>query len=73
MIKAVAEAGLGVGAIIALVIVVIYQMKLMSKMTDNIKENTMATREMTETMRSFREVDRQMIQAVEYCKTKNHA
>ena len=70
-----ADGGLGFGALVALMIVVLYQLKVMQKMSQSIDQqgkalegNTLATREMTEMLRSFRETDREMVRAVESCK-----
>ena len=40
IIKIISEAGIGIGSMIALVVVIIYQLKIMSKFADNIKENS---------------------------------
>ena len=71
LIKILSDAGLGLGALIALVIVVIYQLKYMEKMGKSIEENTLATKELTSAVKDFRETDREVIKAVEYCKSKN--
>lgn len=54
LLKTIVDAGLGFGALIALVFVVINQMRLLTKMSDTITENTLATRELTEMVRQSR-------------------
>lgn len=70
ILKILSDAGLGLGALIALVIVVIYQLKYMEKMGKSIEENTSATKELTTAVREFRETDKDVIKAVEYCKSR---
>ncbi|MFZ6014830.1 MAG: hypothetical protein ACOYUZ_00525 [Patescibacteria group bacterium] len=84
IIKALADAGLGLGSLMIMAGLFVYQLKTnreiqkdhkeaYNALGSQIKENTDATREMTQTMREYRETDRKMIQAVEYCKTKNQS
>lgn len=56
LIRIISEAGMGIGSIIALVIVVIYQMKLMSKMTDHLGELSENVQENTSTLKSLKRV-----------------
>jgi hypothetical protein len=77
LVKMIGEYGLGAGALIALVIVVVLLIRLMNKMTDNqsaisdnVKENTLATREMMETIRAFRETDKEVVRTMAGCQLK---
>jgi hypothetical protein len=51
IIKIMSEAGMGIATIIALVVVVIYQLKIMAKMAENIKENTAVLRELKQVVK----------------------
>lgn len=77
-IKLIGDYGLGAGALIALVIVVVTQVRQNGRMSDtlqatieNIKENTAVTKELAEIVRGFRDNDRKMVEAVEYCRNQN--
>jgi hypothetical protein len=69
IIKELGNLTLGMGALVALVVVIYYQMRLMEKMNTVIKENTEATVKLTDKIGYAMEVDKQVIQAVDYCKT----
>ena len=80
--KIITDAGLGLGAVLALAVVVISQLKYMaksneqnaaviSKMSENLNQNTQATKELTEVVRGFKETDRDVIKSIEWCKAKS--
>lgn len=82
IINAISEAGMGLGSLIIMAVLFAYQLKTnreiqkdhkeaYSALGGQIKENTDATKEMTSTLKEYRETDRKMIQAVEYCRGKN--
>ncbi len=84
IINALADAGGALGSLIIMAVLFVYQLKTNREIQKDhkeaytalggqIKENTDATREMTVTLREYRETDRKMVQAVEYCKTKNQS
>ena len=81
--KILTDAGLGLGAVLALAVVVVYQLRYMaesnkqnasviSKMSENLSQNTLATKELTEVVRGFKETDRDVIKSIEWCKAKSN-
>lgn len=83
IIKALADAGGALGSLVIMAFLFVYQLKTnreiqkdhkeaYNALGSQIKENTDATKEMTTTMKEYRETDRQMIKAVEFCKTKQN-
>ena len=75
IIKQIANAGMGLGSLLVLAILFIYQLKTNGKMFDkfgaNIDKNTEATNEMTKTLVSINETNRQMVDATARCNTIN--
>ena len=75
IIKQIANAGMGLGSLLVLAILFIYQLKTNGKMFDkfgeNIDKNTEATNEMTKTLVSINETNRQMVDATARCKAIN--
>lgn len=73
-IKAISEAGMGLGSLIIMAILFVYQLKTNSKMFDkfgeNIDKNTAATNEMTKTLITMNETHKNMIETASYCKAK---
>jgi len=74
IIKALSEAGLGLGSLVIMAVLFIYQLKTNSKMFDkfgeNLDKNTEATTEMTKTLISMNETNRAMVDNVTYCRAK---
>jgi len=75
LIKALTDAGLGLGSLIILAILFIYQLKTNARMFDkfgkNIDKNTEATEKMTQAIISINETNRQMVDATAKCKFVN--
>ena len=78
ILKLISDAGLGMGAVIALVVVVIYQVRLMGRLSDqiqgitkNIEANTIATHDLISVMQGFRETDHEIKKVIEKCKLVN--
>lgn len=73
-IKALSEAGMGLGSLIIMAVLFVYQLKTNSKMFDkfgeNLDKNTEATMEMTKALISMNETNRAMVDNVTYCKAK---
>lgn len=73
-IKALSEAGMGLGSLIIMAVLFVYQLKTNSKMFDkfgeNLDKNTEATTEMTKTLITMNETNRNMSNSVEYCRAK---
>ena len=60
LVKALGEAGMGIASLVALIFVIVYQLKMFSKVvetmtknTENLVENTEATREMKEVLQGM--------------------
>lgn len=70
VIKAVSEAGIGIGSILTLAGVLVYQMKIMSEMSKNIQANTQVTLELRDEIRAGREVDKSVLTAIEFCRSR---
>ena len=75
VIKSISDAGMGLGSLIIMAILFIYQLKTNSKMFDkfgeNIDRNTSATNEMTKVLTSMNETNKNMIDAIAFCRMKN--
>jgi len=75
IIKALTDAGLGLGSLIIMAILFIYQLKTNGKMFDkfgeNIDKNTDATEKMTQALISINETNRQMVETSARCKAIN--
>lgn len=75
IIKAITDAGLGLGSLLVLAILFIYQLRTNGKMFDkfgaNIDKNTEATEKMTQTLVSINETNRQMVDTAARCKAVN--
>ena len=74
IIKALSEAGLGLGSLVIMAVLFVYQLKTNSKMFDkfgeNLDKNTEATTEMTKTLIAMNETNKNMINTAEYCRAK---
>jgi len=46
IIKVITDAGMGIASLGTLIVVIFYQLKIMGKMAENIKENTAVLREL---------------------------
>jgi hypothetical protein len=71
IIKTIGDVGLGAGAIACLIVVVLKQMDLIKAMNANIAANTEVTKSLTEKIQQSIEVDRRVVESIEYCKTHN--
>lgn len=72
LVKEIANAGMGLGSLLVLAVLFVYQLKTNSRMFDkfgeNIDKNTLATNEMTKTLIVINETNKDMINSVAYCK-----
>lgn len=72
IIKAISDAGLGLGSLLIMAMLFVYQLKtnqrIMEKFSDKMDKNTEAQQEMIEMIKGFRETDRDVIKAIEWCK-----
>jgi hypothetical protein len=66
-IKAITDAGLGFGALIALVFVIIKQLDILKTTNDNIAANTEVTKELTSEIGKFREVNQEVANVIKGC------
>lgn len=75
LIKSLTDAGMGFGSLLVLSVLFVYQLKTNGKMFEkfgaNIDKNTEATNEMTKTLVSINETNRQMVEASARCKAVN--
>ena len=56
IIKAASEAGMGITSLIALIFVIIYQLKMFSKINETLQRNTESQQANTAVMREMREL-----------------
>lgn len=72
IITQIREAGIGLGSLLILAFLFVYQLKTNEKMLDkfgaNIDKNTEATQEMTKTLISMNETSKQMVEASAHCR-----
>jgi hypothetical protein len=72
IIKSVADAGMGVGSLLVLGGVFIYQLKtnreIMAKMSDKLDEHSSTMREVVTEMREGRQVNIEMLKSMQGCK-----
>jgi len=75
VIKALTDAGLGLGSLMIMAILFIYQLKTNARMFDkfgeNIDKNTEATEKMTQAIVAINETNKQMIDTANKCKLCN--
>lgn len=75
LVKQIANAGMGLGSLLVLAVLFVYQLKTNGKMFDkfgeNIDKNTEVMNEMTKTLVSINEINRQMVETSARCKAVN--
>lgn len=75
LVKAVGDLGLGLGSLVIMAVLFIYQLKTNQKMMDgfsnHLDENTKATNEMTKTLISMNETNKQLVDTTTRCRFAN--
>jgi hypothetical protein len=66
-IKAITDAGLGFGALIALVLIVFKQLDILKTVNENINANTVVTKGLIEQIKQFADIDRQVVDTIKNC------